>query len=136
MTRRPFTWRACAGFALAIAAFALMGTAVLLGTAEAYRLGLALSLIAAFNLALAHNLRRAHASPGASDAKSLDIIGTQEPSPHERRVSLHIRQWPLEITHERAQRRPPALGVGLDRFDGPDGRIGGGIALVGHVRVA
>jgi hypothetical protein len=61
MTRLSFTWRACAGYALAFAALALMGTAVVVGTNEAYRLGLALALVAAFNLALVHNLRQAHA---------------------------------------------------------------------------
>lgn len=44
---------------LAITAFALLGTAVLLGTTEAYRFGLALSLVVVFNLALLHNLRQA-----------------------------------------------------------------------------
>ncbi len=55
------TWRALAGIALAMAAFVLIGTAVVAGTTEASRLGLALSLVAAFNLALLHNVRQAHA---------------------------------------------------------------------------
>jgi uncharacterized membrane protein YqjE len=56
------TRRALAGIALAVAALALMATAVLVEVVEAYRLGLAMSLVAAFSLALLHNMKQAHAN--------------------------------------------------------------------------
>ena len=59
---------AFAGITLAISA--LLGTAVVAGTTEAYRLGLALCLVTAFNLALAHNLRQAHAMSRRSRRKN------------------------------------------------------------------
>jgi hypothetical protein len=60
----PLTRRARLAFigvTVTITALALLGTAVVIGPTEAYRLGLALCLVAAFNLALVHNLKQAHA---------------------------------------------------------------------------
>jgi hypothetical protein len=68
--------RAFAGIALAVAALAVTGTAVLVGTTEAYRLGLAISLVAAFNLALLHNVKQAHAISRHKRHKTLDFIDT------------------------------------------------------------
>jgi hypothetical protein len=79
MTPIPFTRHACrafAGIALAITALALTGTAVVVGTAEAYRLGLAISLVAAFNLALLHNVKQARAISRHRRHKTLDFIDT------------------------------------------------------------
>lgn len=64
MKLNPLTRRARLAFVgatLAVAAGALVATAVAVGTTEAYRLGLALSLVAAFAFALLHNLTQAHA---------------------------------------------------------------------------
>jgi len=67
----PLTRRSRLAFAgVTLAISALLGTAVVAGTTEAYRLGLALCLVAAFNLALVRNVAQAHAISRRSRRKN------------------------------------------------------------------